>query len=308
MTKLTKQQSKLHLQALDMVHSDKVLTWDERKFILDNYFEAQGQLNALAGAFFTPFDLASDLSIEVDHSRKCGCSIVDLCAGIGMLSFACEYRGMDITCVEFCPEYVVVGKRVMPSAHWIEADVFKADLSRYTFAISNPPFGAIKGDEFKGRYTGGQFEYKVIELASRVAEYGVFILPQQSAPFRYSGAPCYRQEETDKCRKFWQQTGINMESSCGIDTSIYVSEWKGVSPICEVVCCDFTELAALQAEMDAESGARSDLPAEASPIRQVPQAGLFADEPLSACAQAPKTRRQRLDRKTQVERKARMAL
>lgn len=237
MTKLTKQQSKLHLQAMDLVHSDKVLTWDERKFILDNYFEAQGQLNALAGAFFTPFDLARDLSIEVNG----GGSIVDLCAGIGMLSFACEYQRLDMTCVEFCPEYVVVGKRVMPSAHWIESDVFLADLGRYTFAISNPPFGAIKGDSFSGRYTGGQFEYKVIELASRVAEYGVFILPQQSAPFRYSGVPCYRSEESDKCRKFREQTGIQMRSSCGIDTSGYVSAWKGVSPICEVVCCDFSE-------------------------------------------------------------------
>lgn len=133
MTKLTKQQSKLHLQAMDLVHSDKVLTWEERKFILDNYFEAQGQLNALAGAFFTPFDLARDLSVEVDGGvLDNGGTIVDLCAGIGMLSFACEYRRMDITCVEFCPEYVVVGKRVMPSARWIEADVFKADLGPAT--------------------------------------------------------------------------------------------------------------------------------------------------------------------------------
>lgn len=308
MTKLTKQQSKLHLQAMDLVHSDKALTWDERKFILDNYFEAQGQLNALAGAFFTPFDLARDLSIEVDHARGADCSIVDLCAGIGMLSFACEYRGMDITCVEFCHEYVVVGKRVMPSAHWIESDVFKADLGRYTFAISNPPFGAIKGDEFKGRYTGGQFEYKVIELASRVAEYGVFILPQQSAPFRYSGAPCFRLEETDKCRKFWQQTGIDMQPSCGIDTSTYVSEWKGVSPICEVVCCDFTELPALQAEIDAWGGNERELPSPTVPPFQTAQAGLFADEALIECAQAPRTRRQRLDRKAAVERKARMTL
>ena len=311
MTKLTKQQSKLHLQAMDLVHSDRALSWDERKFILDNYFEAQGQLNALAGAFFTPFDLARDLSIEVgggvlDNNG----SVVDLCAGIGMLSFACEYKRLDITCVEFCHEYVVVGKRVVPSAHWIEADVFAADLGHYAFAISNPPFGAIKGDQFKGRYTGGQFEYKVIELASRVAEFGVFILPQQSAPFRYSGVQCYRTEESDKCRKFWQQTGIDMQPSCGIDTSIYVSEWKGVSPICEVVCCDFTELPALQAEMDAAGGERQKplppggLAETIQVLVECKQAGLFGDNP----APAPATRRHRRDRKEVVERQARMAL
>lgn len=237
--KLSKQQSKLHQQALDLVHSDKALSWDERKFILDNYFEAQGQLNALAGAFFTPFDLASDFSIEVGGGALDGGSIVDLCAGIGMLSFACEHRSADITCVEFCHEYVVVGRRVMPNAHWIEADVFEADLGRFTFAISNPPFGAIKGDQFKGKYTGGQFEYKVIELASRIAIHGVFILPQQSAPFRFSGVQCFSEEETDKARKFREQTGIVMQPNCGIDTAQYRSAWHGVNPLCEIVCCEF---------------------------------------------------------------------
>lgn len=242
MTKLTKQQSKLHLQAMDLVHSDQALTWDERKFILDHYFEAQGQLNALAGAFFTPFGLARDLSIELDGGVLDGSgSVVDLCAGIGMLSFACEYKGLDITCVEFCPEYVAVGRRVVPSAHWIEADVFTADLGRHTFAISNPPFGAIKGDKFAGKYTGGQFEYKVIERASTIAEYGVFILPQMSTPFRYSGEPFYREDEGDKPRKFREQTGIVMQPSCGIDTALYRGEWKGVNPICEVVCCEFQQ-------------------------------------------------------------------
>jgi len=263
--KLTKQQSKLHQQALDLVHSDKALTWEDRKFILDNYFEAQGQLNALAGAFFTPYGLARDFSLEVG-----GDSIVDLCAGIGMLSFACEHKRADITCVEFCPEYVVVGKRVMPDAEWIEADVFAADLGRYDFAISNPPFGAIKGDQFKGKYTGGQFEYKVIELASTVADCGVFILPQQSAPFRYSGERNYREEESEKARKFREQTGIVMGPNCGIDTAMYVSDWKGVSPMCEIVVCEFEAHSSVPVELDV-------VPRQIEPQRECQQAGLFEE-------------------------------
>lgn len=237
--KLTKQQSKLHLQAMDLVHSDKSLTWEDRKFIVDHYFEAQGQLNALAGAFFTPYDLAVDFSIEVGGGVLEGGSIVDLCAGIGMLSFACEHKRAEMTCVEFCSEYVTVGRRVVPSAHWIEGDVFGVDLGRYTFAISNPPFGSIKGDQFSGKYSGGQFEYKVIERASTIAEYGVFILPQESASFRYSGQRTYRQEENERARKFREQTGIVMEPGCGVDTAIYKNEWRSVSPICEIVVCDF---------------------------------------------------------------------
>lgn len=237
MSKLTKQQSKLHQQAMELVHSDKALTLDERKFILDNYAEAQGQLNALAGAFFTPYGLARDFSIEVqEHGNY---SIVDMCAGIGMLSFACQNERTNITCVEFCEEYVKVGRRVMPNANWVHADVFEI-TGRFDFAISNPPFGAIKGDNFKGNYTGSNFEYKVIEKASELATYGVFILPQQSAPFRYSGERQYREEENDKAAKFREQTGIIMQPNCGIDTAIYKDEWKGVSPICEVVCCDFS--------------------------------------------------------------------
>ena len=235
--KLTKAQSKAHQQALDLVHSDRPLTLDERQFILDNYAEAQGQLNTLAGAFFTPTGLARDLSIEVGADDR---GIVDLCAGIGALAFKC-HRDVPITCVEACEAYVTVGRRVMPDAQWIHADVFKAELGRYSFAISNPPFGAIPAPTFTGRYTGGQFEYKLIELASRIADYGAFILPQTSAPFRYSGQPCFQQDENEKARKFREQTGIVMEPSCGIDTSIYRGDWRGVSPICEVVVCEFAQ-------------------------------------------------------------------
>ncbi len=144
-----------------------------------------------------------------------------------------------MTCVEQCEEYVKVGRRILPDANWIHADVFTAGLGQFDTAVSNPPFGAIKGDKFEGKYTGGQFEYKVIELASRIASYGVFILPQMSAPFRYSGERNFRREEADKAKKFREQTEIELHPSCGIDTSMYVSDWKGVSPICEVVVCDF---------------------------------------------------------------------
>ena len=245
--KLTKEQSKAHQKSMDLVHSDKPLTWDERKFILDNYSEQQGQLNALAGAFFTPYGLARDFSIEVGYSDGCG-SIIDLCAGIGMLSFACQDKGMEITCVEMCEAYVTVGKRVMPSANWVLADCFSI-TGQFDFAISNPPFGAIKGDGYDGLYTGSSFEYKVISHASTLANYGVFILPQTSAPFRYSGERQYREDENDKAAKFREQTGIVMQPNCGIDTAIYKGDWRGVSPICEVVCCDFETAKEKQAEL-----------------------------------------------------------
>lgn len=245
--KLTKEQSKAHQNAMELVHSDKALSWEERKFILDHYSEQQGQLNALAGAFFTPWGLARDFSLEVGYADGGG-SMIDLCAGIGALSFACEDKGLEITCVEMCEAYVTVGKRVVPSANWVLADCFSIN-GKFDFAISNPPFGAIKGGAYDGPYTGGQFEYKVISHAARLAQYGVFILPQMSAPFRYSGERTFREEETEKARKFREQTGIMMLPNCGIDTAIYKDQWKGVSPICEVVCCEFESAPEKQADL-----------------------------------------------------------
>lgn len=277
--KLSKAESKKHLQAMDLVHSDRALSIDERAFILENYHESQGQLNSLAGAFFTPEGLARDVSIEVpQHGR-----IVDLCAGIGMLSFWCSLdRKVDVTCVEQCEEYVTVGRRVVPDARWIHGDVFSADVGLHDTAISNPPFGRVKETTFSGKYTGGEFEFKVIERARQVARYGVFILPQQSAPFRYSGQNEFRLESSEKVALFIQQTGIQMSPSCGIDTGVYLDQWKGVSPLCEVVCCDF------------------DAPAAAVPAVSV---DLFG-EPLTL----REKRRARIRIKSEVEQKARAAL
>lgn len=242
--KLSKQQSRDHQRAMDLVHSDRRLTDDEREFIFTHYHEANGQLNSLAGAFFTPYGLANDFSLDVSLHR--GARLLDLCAGIGMLSYACERDSTEIVCIERCAEYVQVGRRVMPHATWVHADVFEVDLSsfgRFHYAISNPPFGkTVKGEAFEGHYTGSEFEYKVIELASRHATSGAFILPQLSAPFRYSGVQCFRAVESDKARKFREQTGIHMEPGCGIDTAQYRNEWKGVSPVCEIVCCEFEDV------------------------------------------------------------------
>lgn len=236
MAKIPKDAAKRHKQALDLVNSDKALTLDERVFILDNFHEAATNMNGLAGAFFTPEGLARDLSIEVS-----GDSIIDLCAGIGRLSFECRHDRKRIVCVEQNPEYAQAGKRVMPEAEWIVGNVFElGDIGRFTWAISNPPFGNIKtGGSNRGAYKGRKFEYRVIELASQIAEYGVFIVPQESAPFRYSGQQCYREEINAECRKFLDQTGITLEMNCGLDTSVYLAEWKGVSPMCEIVICDF---------------------------------------------------------------------
>jgi hypothetical protein len=69
------------------------------------------------------------------------------------------------------------------------------------------------------------------------------------------GFPCAR-----GARELAPPTRIELESNCGIDTSLFAQDWRGVSIITEIVLADFLE-------------ARSRWPATREPWDQ---AGLFA--------------------------------
>lgn len=238
--KLTKPQIKAHREAMALVDCGRRLKDDEREFIIDNFHEGATHINSSAGAFFTPRGLARDFAIEVDGGDTGISRCIDLCAGIGSLAYAVEEKVGSLICIEMNPEYARIGKMICPDAEWIVGSVFdQRNLGRFRWAISNPPFGAIPSHGFKGKYTGSQFEYRVIEIASRIADFGAFILPQMSAPFRFSGQRMFTDEEGEKARKFREQTSIFMEPNCGIDTSVYRSDWRGVSPVCEIVVCEF---------------------------------------------------------------------
>ena len=252
--KLTKSQIKAHKEACALIDCDRPLKDDEREFVIDNWQEGATHVNSAAGAFFTPRGLARDFAIEVNDGR-----CIDLCAGIGSLAYAVEQKVDELVCVEINPEYARVGQRIVPRARWIVASVFDSSvlaLGRFRWAISNPPFGKIPSKDYSGPVTSADFEFRVIEIASRIADLGAFILPQMSTPFRYSGQQCFRHEENDKVRRFREQAGIEMEFNCGIDTALFKGEWRGVAPICEIVLCDFEKQ---RSEPAAELAAQGDL-------------------------------------------------
>lgn len=235
--KLPKRIARQHNEAVALALCGRALTLDEREFVLEHFHEGAETTQSLAGAFFTPPALARDFSLEVH-----GSTIVDLCAGIGALSFACRDPERSFVCVEANPLYVEIGKAIMPEAQWICGDIFEVfgnarRVVMFDHAISNPPFGGA-----------GPFEYRALELASRIARSGTFIVPQQSAPFRLSGMPMYFRQETEPCRRFRERTGIVMEAGCGIDTSRH--EWKNVNPKVEIVCIDFDECVANMAAVE----------------------------------------------------------
>jgi hypothetical protein len=247
MAKLTKPEAKAHEAACEILAKD-VLTDEDKEFVQLNWQESANHVNSAAGAFFTPPGLAGDTVMEIRYAHR----VIDLCAGIGSLALALwQYQTydradgadpLDIVCVELNPDYVAIGKKMLPEATWITGSIFDLpdDIGHFEAAMSNPPFGNIKSVGAKSKYTGSKFEYHTIAAAAEIAEYGVFIIPQQSSGFRYSGAPYYERQESREYIKFETQTGIRLEAGCGVDTSIYRDEWHGVSPQVEIVCTEFT--------------------------------------------------------------------
>lgn len=206
MARVTKKESQLRLKVMELVHSDRQLTEDDKEFIFNNY---RGDGIGATGAFFTPEMLAWDFMLDAGCSDDC----IELCAGIGRLSYYQFIRNKPshITCVELNPEYVLIGKRVLPQAEWITGDALQYTPDRfYRVAYGNPPFGKINtSGAYTGRYTGSEFEYKIIDRAREYSSYGVWIVPQGSAGFKYSGHTYYdRSIQSAKYIKFEKDTGL----------------------------------------------------------------------------------------------------
>ena len=87
MSKLTKKEIQQHMAALELLERGN-LTEDEKLFVFENYREDAYHINSQSGAFFTPFRLAKDLAIHIPYSYRQPVKIIDLCAGIGILSYA----------------------------------------------------------------------------------------------------------------------------------------------------------------------------------------------------------------------------
>jgi predicted RNA methylase len=251
MAKLSKAQIKSHQQAVEMLKQD-VLNLDEREFVVNNWQESATHLNSASGAFFTPLELARTFTVEVGDGASD--TVIDLCAGIGCLSFALHERAREwgrgpsrIVCVEMNPDYVAIGRKVLPDAEWICANVFELpDLGRFTFAISNPPFG--KG----GPLQGVTLDLNVVAVAARLADVGAFILPSGSVPFKLSGDAPFSKKDNAAYARFHKQTGITLGPSCGIDCDFYRGDWRFASPSVEIAVAEFEarQIVTLEAQAD----------------------------------------------------------
>jgi predicted RNA methylase len=233
MSRISRAVQKRHEKVLKLLESKELFTHNETLQVFQDYHEGATNLNGLAGAFFTPYGLARDFALEVT-----GNSVIDLCAGIGSLSYACSNANTQdrLVCIELNPEYAAIGKKLVPWANWYCRDVTElnelAPEDKFDMAISNPPFGNISGHSM--------FDLEVVLIASKLARRAVFILPQQSTPYRYSGCQGFSSEVTDKLERWMDKHDqINFEFNCGIDCDLYIQDWKGVKPVVEIVLFEF---------------------------------------------------------------------
>ncbi|MFE9328353.1 methyltransferase [Nocardia sp. NPDC052278] len=248
MAKLTRQAEQAHRQACQLVNLHRDLSEDEKQFVLDNYQESTNPAQVLDGAFFTPSKLALHLEMEVSGPR-----IIDLCAGIGHLAFACrntiweEHGGKpqrQLVCVERNPDFVQVGRKIVPEAIWRCADVLtlRPNFRPFDCAISNPPYGRhIRRATDAPGYDGSLFEYHVITAAARLARFGTFLVPQTSAPFDFSGVTFRRDNPSLDYHYFTRTTGIVLDGT-STDTTCFDELWHHRPPTTEIVTCDFTAL------------------------------------------------------------------
>jgi methylase of polypeptide subunit release factors len=253
MSKITKQQLKQHDEVAQLLWgSDRPLKRDEVEFCLEHWDPRadSGRHVANNQAYFTPMTLARDAALYVGGNGR---RVVDICAGTGRLAYAVlEANGwqpqeVQVTAVEFNPEFVRVGRRLLPEVDWILGDCYDPSLwqslPRFDEAISNPPFGAVV-TEHDTDWVGyrGPAGLTVAAIGLQVARLGIkMILPQAQTIFRYSGADgrygVYADSYAGYLQKFIaQRPELEWDySSLDTEAEAYKSEWRGVAPIVEVV-------------------------------------------------------------------------
>lgn len=240
--KISKSATKAHEKAMAIVNSGRKLTVEDRFFIAENYHPMAEHNVGVNGIFFTPMSIAREMQIELLNKAKK--RVLDLCAGIGRIALQTWYNhitcggdeGIDIVCIENNPEFVRVGQRILPEASWVKADAFDEktykNLGWFDEVISNPPYGIKANNSWLHKHPS---QYMAAEIAMKIADHAVFILPQSDCPFRMSGVKFFQYRTVGKYERFKQDTDIIFEHNCGIDTSIFENDWQGTKILTEIV-------------------------------------------------------------------------
>lgn len=244
--KLSRAALRRHRDAMDLINAGRRLTIDEMEKVFSDFDPRVTGIREARQEFFTPVELASSLSLEVGHQDE-GTVIVDMCAGIGVLSFAVQQLNydiaLDIHAIEINPDFVEIGQKLLPDVTWHCGDFRDLEIWRQIpntdVAISNPPFGKIPAWDGESWLTfkGKRGALQAVEVGVRQAERGIAaIVPQSCSPIHYSGVVQMQYVEPQGDLKRFVESFPSAVFGIGsIDTSCFQKMWKGASPKVEIV-------------------------------------------------------------------------
>lgn len=232
--KLTKQQTKAHDEVMALLSLQRSLSRDEIAQCYRDYIPGATNNIGKGGIFFTPPDLARDFACcTVDRGR-----VLDACAGTGILAWRMFEQSpnadrLHVTCVETNPEFIEVGKRLLPQAEWVRGDMFDLSfvksLGTFSQGVSNPPYGRVPTVACKWTTFRGSAHLMMAEILLRLCERSAdMIVPAQDV--YWAGDSCPNVERSANLKLFRAALpGVDVVPH-PIECEIYREQWRGASP------------------------------------------------------------------------------
>jgi phospholipid N-methyltransferase len=250
MARLTRQQEREHDDALALLSLTRALTLDEKEFVFRHYHPMATHRVSKGGIFFTPYEIANDLAVMA--RLNCGGRVIDLAAGIGVLTHHMLLQEQWDTradakhhvCVELDPEFVEVGQKLLPQVEWICGDIFDAHrmsaLGAFQTAISNPPFGSVPTTAGrKGLQAHVPAHLATVELMVRMCELGGhLIMPRADQEYQ----PATRTHSRALQRLLTAFPGLRVSMCQDLDWDGY-SKWQGAHPDAVIADVSVNDLA-----------------------------------------------------------------
>lgn len=222
MGRLTKAQEKKHDEAMALLSLTRKLNAEEIEFVYRHYSPLATHRVSKGAIFFTPYEMASDFAVfaRIDF----GARVIDYAAGIGVLTHHMLIleqfdHGKDAKhhiCVEIEPEFVQIGKKLLPQVEWICGNIFDKDLmqslSTFEVGIANPPFGAIPSLEPAKTWMKAKLpaHLATVELMLRMCKHGGFaILPRVDTDYP-SDSHCVVSENVQRLRTAFPKTCLSV--------------------------------------------------------------------------------------------------
>ena len=244
MGRLSKVQEKAHDDALALASLTRRLKDEEVEFVFRNYQPMATHRVAQGAIFFTPYEMASDFAVMA--RLNCGGRVIDYAAGIGVLThhmvlmerWDSRDEAKQHVCVEIEPEFVELGKKLVPEAEWVSGNIFDREfmqsLGTFKMGIANPPFGSNPSLKSAKSWMKAKLpaHLATVELMLRMCELGGFaIIPRVDQEYQPDRVGSLSQNLT---RLYTAFPGLRVFMCLELDHGLY-PRFSGANPDAVIV-------------------------------------------------------------------------